>query len=165
MRFSVIAVCNCGNRCRLASSSMTNHTGFCCGIGSFRSRKTRRSTHRLMRGRKASRMVGCEVIKIQPWRVSAHFVAVHVAVTSLLFGSKRKLSAVILSEPSTPVRWCGAFVSMSIQYSVPFTRRSISAGSDIHATSCAGVGRYVMRCAKIFCGASTKNLLVTPSGW
>ena len=34
-----------------------------------------------------------------------------------------------------------AFGSMSAQYSVPFTRRSISAGSDIHCTSSAGVGR------------------------
>src|SRR5947208_361278 len=85
----------------------------------------------------------------------------HFAVTSSLLGSNRKLSAVILSDPSTPVRWCGALGSISIQYSVPLTRRSISAGLDIHATSSFGVGRKVIRWAKIFCGASTKNLLVT----
>ena len=53
----------------------------------------------------------------------------------------RKLSALILREPSTPVRCCGAFGSISIQYSVPLTRRSISAGSDIHLIRSSGVGR------------------------
>ena len=41
---------------------------------------------------------------IHPRRSSAHFVAVQVDAVSSGFGSSRKLSATIFSEPSTPVR-------------------------------------------------------------
>ena len=85
-------------------------------------------------------MVGRDVMKIHPCRVSAHFVAVQMVETSSRLGNKRKLSALMFKEPRTPARWCGAFGSINIQYSVPLIRRSISAGLDIHETSCAGVG-------------------------
>src|ERR1022692_3360737 len=107
-------------------------------MGSFKRRRTRVSIHRLISGRSASRMVGRDVMKIHPRRVSAQLVAVQTLVVSLSLGSSRKLSALILREPSTPVRCCGAFGSISIQYSVPLTRRSISAGSDIHLKSIFG---------------------------
>ena len=46
-RFSVMAVCNWGSFCKLANSSITNHTRFCPSFGSFSKRNTSRSIHRL----------------------------------------------------------------------------------------------------------------------
>jgi len=47
-RFSVSAVVNCGSRCKLASSSSTNHV-FRFVVSSFIIRNTNKSSHRLMR--------------------------------------------------------------------------------------------------------------------
>ncbi len=49
-RFSVTAVWSCGSRCRLASSSRTNHTGRWPGWPRFISRSTSMSSHRLVSG-------------------------------------------------------------------------------------------------------------------
>ena len=67
---------------------MTNQTGFWSGMGSFRRRKTSVSIHRLMSGRSASRMVGRDVMKIQPRRVSAQLVAVQAERCLVWLGQK-----------------------------------------------------------------------------
>jgi hypothetical protein len=48
------------------------------------------SSHRLMSGRRASRSAGRDVMNTQPWRFSAHCVAVQKPLPSASVGSKRK---------------------------------------------------------------------------
>ena len=55
---------------------------------------------------RSSRSAGSEVKKIQPWRFSAHSVAVHSPLPSPFFGSKRRLSATRPSEERTCRRPC-----------------------------------------------------------
>src|SRR5208337_724076 len=157
LRFSVMAVWSCGSFCRLASSSSTNHTGCCSGVGALSRRRTSMSIQRLCSGRSASRSAGCEVMKIHPWRFFDQSRAVHSVLASVFFGSRRKLSAIRLNEPSTPERWCGADGSISEASSVFFTRWSISSGCDIHCTNCCGEGSSRSKWANIFCGLSVKN--------
>ena len=113
-------------------------------LGRGRAEQTRRtsiSIQRLCSGRRASRSAGSEVMKIHPCRFLDHSRAVHSVLASAFVGSRRKLSATRLNEPSTPHRWWGADGSISKASSVPLTRRSISSGCDIHCTNCCGVGR------------------------
>ena len=55
MRFSVTAVCNCGSRCSVASSSKTNHTLCVLVCPWFINRSTNVSSHRLVSGKSRSR--------------------------------------------------------------------------------------------------------------
>ena len=90
------------------------------------------SIQRLMRGRSASRIVGREVMKIHPRRFSAHFVAVQTEVVSASFGSRRKLSATHIQGAKDAGSLLRGFRVDQHPNSVSLTRRSISAGSDIH---------------------------------
>jgi len=158
LRFSVNAVASCGNRCKLASSSSTNHTRCFAGLSGFISRRTRRSSHKLMSGCSGALSSGVLVTKIQPCFFFAHSRAVHLDLACASVFSKLSESAIRLSDARTPSRCAGADWLTSDASSVPCTSRSSAAPSRIISSICWAVIRYRSICANIFSRRSREEV-------
>jgi hypothetical protein len=66
----------------------------------------------------------------------------------------------MLSDASTPLRCCGACLSIIAANSVPFTLRSISSSWHIHQASSSGDGLNVSKCAEKFSRAFDEKWIV-----
>ncbi len=93
-----MAVWSCGSFCKLASSSITNQTGFCPGCGMVSSRITNKSIQSECNGRSVSRSGGRDVMKIHPLRSLAQVRAFQTGLPSLFSGQQPEALATSPSE-------------------------------------------------------------------
>ena len=138
-RLSLKAKGRVGRVSRLASSSRITQTGLRSGSVCAVRRSRRKSSHRLTRGRRISRVWGIVVRNTQPDRRSAHPVADHFDFRRE--GSRLRALLTRSSTANTPLRCCGAFFATMASSGVPATRLSISgSGRAIQSQRSLGLG-------------------------
>ena len=81
-----------------------NHTGRDPARVSLIRRSTSVSSHKLIKGRSASRVSGVDVTKSHPRRSSDHFAALQRSRVSFSVGKRLNASATMLKDASTPAR-------------------------------------------------------------